>query len=74
MPRKTETEVRYLHVPARRGPERFGQRESSSEREKDRGGEVIEEEDSIASWYIVNQHLGLPTLLNENRTQGKLCG
>ena len=44
------------------------------EREKDRGGEAIEEEDSIASWYIVDQHLGLPTLLNENRTQGKLCG
>ncbi|GMH65498.1 hypothetical protein TrST_g10148 [Triparma strigata] len=39
------------------------------EREKERGDEVIEEEDSIASWYIVNQHLGLPTLLNENRTQ-----
>ncbi|GMH64897.1 hypothetical protein TrLO_g12670 [Triparma laevis f. longispina] len=38
------------------------------EREQERGGDVKEEEDSIASWYIVNQHLGLPTLLNENRT------
>ena len=32
------------------------------------------EEDSVESWYIVNQHLGLPTLLGENRTTGKKYG
>ena len=27
--------------------------------------------DEIASWYIVNQHLGLPSLLHANKTKGK---
>ena len=42
--------------------------------EAEKAGEVLKdgENDSVESWYIVNQHLGLPTLLNENRTVGEL--
>ena len=42
--------------------------------EAEKNGEVLRyENDSVESWYIVNQHLGLPTLLNKNRTVGKGC-
>lgn len=38
------------------------------------GSSVADESDSDASvtaWYIVNQHVGLPTLLNENRVESE---